>query len=110
MAVVSIWILDKRSMAEGGASPAEIEAAAETARRDASALARIKHPAVVKVCCAIALSSTFLVETLCCRHCAHAYIVKVCCATSFRFTGSTPTVLLPPCTCPAPGVTSSFHS
>ena len=47
--VVSIWILDKRSMAEGGASPAEIEAAAETARRDASALARLKHPAVVKV-------------------------------------------------------------
>lgn len=47
--MVSIWILDKRSMAEGGASPAEIEAAAETARRDASALARLKHPAVVKV-------------------------------------------------------------
>ncbi|CAL5225210.1 g7994 [Coccomyxa viridis] len=47
--VVSIWILDKRSMAEAGASPAEIEAAAETARRDASALARLKHPAVVKV-------------------------------------------------------------
>ena len=41
MPVVSIWILDKRSMAEGGASPAEIEAAAETARRDASALARL---------------------------------------------------------------------
>ena len=47
--MVSIWILDKRSMAEAGASPAEIEAAAETARRDASALARLKHPAVVKV-------------------------------------------------------------
>lgn len=48
--VVSIWILDKRTMAEGGASPAEIEAAAETARRDASALARLKHPAVIKAC------------------------------------------------------------
>ena len=44
MPVASVWILDKRSMAEGGASPAEIEAAAETARRDASALARLKHP------------------------------------------------------------------
>ncbi len=49
MPVVSIWILDKRTMAEGGASPAEIEAAAETARKDASALARLKHPAIVKV-------------------------------------------------------------
>ena len=47
--VVSIWILDKRAMAEGGASPAEIEAAAETSRRDAGALARLKHPAIVKV-------------------------------------------------------------
>ena len=37
-------------MAEGGASPAEIEAAAETARRDASALARLKHPAIIKAC------------------------------------------------------------
>ena len=48
--VVSIWILDKRTMAEGGASPAEIEAAAETARREASALARLKHPAIIKAC------------------------------------------------------------
>ena len=47
--MVSIWILDKRAMAEGGASPAEIEAAAETSRRDAGALARLKHPAIVKV-------------------------------------------------------------
>ena len=47
--LVSIWILDKRTMAEGGASPAEIEAAAETSRRDAGALARLKHPAIVKV-------------------------------------------------------------
>jgi hypothetical protein len=46
---VSIWILDKRSMAEAGASPAEIEAAAETARRDAGGLTRLKHPAIVKV-------------------------------------------------------------
>jgi hypothetical protein len=46
---VSIWILDKRALAEGGASPAEVEAAAETARRDAGALARLKHPAIVKV-------------------------------------------------------------
>ena len=46
---VSIWILDKRSMMEVGASPAEIEAAAETARRDAAGLTRLKHPAVVKV-------------------------------------------------------------
>ncbi len=36
-------------MAEAGASPAEIEAAAETARRDASGLTRLKHPAIVKV-------------------------------------------------------------
>ena len=45
----SIWILDKRAMAETGVSPAEVDAAAETARRDASALARLKHPAIVKV-------------------------------------------------------------
>ncbi len=36
-------------MMEAGASPAEIEAAAETARRDAAGLTRLKHPAVVKV-------------------------------------------------------------
>lgn len=46
---VSIWILDKRAMMEAGGSPAEIEAAAETARRDAAGLTRLKHPAVVKV-------------------------------------------------------------
>jgi hypothetical protein len=46
---VSIWILDKRAMAETGVSPAVVEAAAETARRDAGALARLKHPAIVKV-------------------------------------------------------------
>ena len=102
MPVVSIWILDKRSMAEGGASPAEIEAAAETARRDAGALARIKHPAVVKVCCARSLMSRkFCTASIvaagtcfapCCR--------EVNCATSLRLIGSTISVMLPLCTCP----------
>ena len=58
--MVSIWILDKRAMAEGGASPAEIEAAAETSRRDAGALARLKHPAIIKV-----LGMPFFLESQC---------------------------------------------
>ena len=47
--VVSVWIVDKRTPSGMGGG-ARWEAVVDLCRKDASALTRLKHPAIVKVC------------------------------------------------------------